>query len=87
MTETTFDRVYAKFGTEDDTVATSMAQDAVEASKARQRSRGDRALRPDLDSKVGTPAPGPDGPRFAHLQSVLATAVGEAKLPEVIRLF
>ena len=75
------------FGTEDDTVATAAAQDAIKASKARQRSQVDRALRQDLGSKAGMSALGPDGLRFAHLQCVLATAVGKAKLSEVIRLF
>ena len=87
MTEATFDGVYAKVGTEDDTVATAAAQGAIQASKARQRSQSDRALRPDLGSKAGTSAPGPDSLRFAHLQSVLATAVNKAKLTEVIQLF
>ena len=87
VTEATFDRVYAKVGTEDDTVATAAAQGVIEASKARQRSQSDRALLPDLGSKAGTAAPGPDGLRFAHLQSVLATAVNKAKVSEVIQLF
>ena len=34
-----------------------------------------------------TSAPGPDGLRFAHLQSLLATAVGKSKFPELFRPF
>lgn len=44
-------------------------------------------LKPAVMFKASTSTPGPDGLRSAHLQSILASAVGNSKFAEVLEAF
>ena len=92
MTEETLDCVRTTFGADDGTAVAAVAQDALEASRARLGAWGDGALWSGLEFdvhgltsvimyEVGKSPLAPDGLHFAHLQSLLAMAVGKVNFP------
>ena len=97
-TNANFDRVRAKFVTEDGTALTAVTQNAVVASEVRLAAGGDEAWRTDFEfdvhglvsvamSKANTSRPGLDDLRFVHLLPLLFTALGKAKVLYIVRPF